>query len=105
MPRAKAGRKAREIAWWRTGGRCACGCGELAQQPHHIFAVQRWPHLANEPDNVVAVAWHCHANHEARHKLFTRKVARHAERLATTEAMHAYLEKFYPLKATKKGRS
>lgn len=85
----------RMIAFARTEGYCACGCGKVATDPHHIFPKQRWPELVDEPDNVVAVYRPCHAAHENAHHRFSRSVCATAERLAVTEPMKAYLNRTY----------
>jgi hypothetical protein len=85
----------RQIAQHRTGGCCACGCGRIGTEVHHIFPRQKYAYLIDDPDNVVWVARSCHANHEAASHRFPRKICRHAERLALTTAMRDYLENVY----------
>ena len=85
------------MVYLRTGGYCACGCGKRAalEAPHHVFAKQRWPELINEPDNLIAAAPDCHARHETAHRRFPQYAVRRARRLATTDAMRAYLARTY----------
>src|ERR1039457_3372305 len=93
----------RDIAFWRSGGYCACGCGKPVEPDnpacfHHVLpkGTGKWPELADEPDNVVALAVDCHANQEAGSKRLSRKVIASAERLAVTPQMKSFLARTYP---------
>ena len=92
---AQVSQKTRRIAWHRTGGFCACGCGRLAEDPHHIFYRQHHPELIDVADNIVPLARICHENHHAASKRLPRKVCRHAEHLAVTFPMMAFLDRTY----------
>lgn len=100
-PRPTVSETTRRIALHRTGGRCACGCGRPVEPSnpatyHHVFPKQRWPELIDDPDNVVAVAVDCHANHEAASHRFPRRLTRHAALLAEGDtAMQDYLARTY----------
>lgn len=78
------------IALHRTGGRCACGCGQLADECRLVFPPERWPELAGHPDNAVALA----SGHKGVY--LPRRVVRHAERLAESGEMRDYLTAHYP---------
>lgn len=99
--RARVSDDTYRIAYHRTGGRCACGCGRRVERHnpacyHHVFPKQSWPELIDEPNNVVAVAVDCHANHETAAQRFPRKVTRHAALLAEGDpAMREYLDRTY----------
>jgi hypothetical protein len=54
----------RAAALARDGHVCRCGCGRRATQVHHIFKRERWPLLADEIENLIAVAPLCHMRHE-----------------------------------------
>jgi hypothetical protein len=89
----------------RQHGVCICGCGgRIAPFPighHHILSKARWPHLTNEPDDIVGVTADCHANHENASKRLPRAACALAERLATTPPMQSYLDRTYgPLATT-----
>jgi hypothetical protein len=84
------------IAFNRSGYRCACGCGRMANSLHHVFPRQRWPGLVDEPDNVIAVTMvPCHANHEAATHRFAREIVWRAERLAITHPQRLFLDRTY----------
>lgn len=93
--------KTRHIAWHRTGGLCANACGRRAIDPHHVFPQSKWPDLADEPNNVVALCRHCHAAHHSGNpdERLPRRVARHAMLLVGPdregERRKAYLERYY----------
>lgn len=74
---------------------CACGCNRQATTWHHIFDQQHYEELADDPDNVVAVASYCHDRHTSAMARFPRSIAKRAEHLATTERMKAYLDRTY----------
>lgn len=86
----------RVIAMNRTAYKCSCGCGRMANSLHHAFPRQRFPELTNEPDNCIPLAWEpCHSNHETALHSLARSVIAPAERLATTSAREAYLDRTY----------
>jgi hypothetical protein len=83
------------IAWGRTEGFCACGCGRRAESWHHCWPQNKWPDLVDVADNIVAVADYCHGRHTAAFQRFPRSICVHAEHLATTGPMKAYLNRTY----------
>lgn len=91
----KLSKESAEVAFNRSGGRCACGCSRPATEWHHVFDQARFPELVDEPDNVVAVATACHKAHTDAFRRLPRYAVRRAERLATTEMRKAYLETHY----------
>ena len=85
----------REQVYLRAEGICECGCGQPAEQFHHALYTRTHPELINEPDNIVAVAWICHASHHNASKRFPRSICHRAERFANTPKIRAELERLY----------
>ena len=82
-----------EVAYWRSGGYCVA-CGGLATDHHHVFYTQRYPDLADDPDNLISLCRGCHANHHSGMRRIPRRLCRHAERLAD-EQMLGWLDRRY----------
>lgn len=78
-----------EIARHRTGGFCACGCGQVGDEIRFVFPSERWPELAAHPDNAVALS----SSHGGGR--LPSRVARHARLLVSTPAMRNYLWAHY----------
>jgi hypothetical protein len=86
---------ARATAFLRAGGKCECGCGRAAEEPHHIWPEEKWPALVAVPDNIICISRICHARHTSAFRRLPRYAIRRAERLATDEGMKAYLDRAY----------
>jgi hypothetical protein len=74
---------------------CGCGCGLRATQHHHVFSQSLFPELADEADNVIALAARCHDLHTLAVRRLPRSVCARAERLAITPRMENYLDRNY----------
>jgi hypothetical protein len=74
---------------------CICGCGARSQEWHHVFDQNRYPELADDPDNIVPVAARCHADHTSAKRRLPRFACRYAERLAVTPQMENHLARHY----------
>jgi hypothetical protein len=85
----------RVVAFDRTDGWCADGCGRRAQDPHHILPRQKWPELINVAANVIGVHRVCHEAHENASKRLPRSVCAPVEALELTGAQVAYIERSY----------
>lgn len=85
------------VAFARTGGACAAGCGRRAEDPHHCFPKQasRWPNLVDVPENVIGLCRSCHAEHEAVTRRIPRSAIACAEGLVRDYRMAAYLDRVY----------
>jgi 5-methylcytosine-specific restriction endonuclease McrA len=68
----------------------------MAQDAHHVLYTQRFPELADDPDNVVALCRQCHADHHAASHRLPRKIARHAALLAEGSPQRlSFIERTY----------
>src|SRR5437016_4640195 len=94
-PKDKVSPQTRTIAYERTNGICAAGCGRNGSSWHHILPKQRWPELIDEPDNVILVCLLCHSRHEGAFKRLPRSAIRCVNRLVLDEPMRAYIERTY----------
>ena len=95
-PKPRLSKESAEVAWWRWGSHCAVpDCTETATEWHHCFAQQKYPELADTPDNIIPLCSKCHAKHTAAMKRIPRSCCRYAEKLATDDHMVAYLERTY----------
>lgn len=83
------------IAYERSDGYCACGCGRKASEWHHVFDQNHYPELVDEPDNILAVAEYCHRRHTDAVERFDRSICKRAERFAVTPSMENYLDNHY----------
>lgn len=83
-----------EVAWDRDRGVCV-GCGLKARFWHHVLSQQKWPELADEPLNVVAVCRRCHERHHTGVLRLSRSSVRVVEQLELTEPQKRFLERSY----------
>lgn len=94
-PKPRLSEAVASIAYERSNGLCACGCGRRATEWHHIFGQRKYPELVDVADNIVALAEHCHREHTVAFNRLPRSICATAERLAVTPSMENYLDRYY----------
>lgn len=87
------------MAYARTKGLCACGCGRKCSHVHHVLRVEDWPEFELVSGVMVGMFWRCHLAHEAAQpRLPYEKLPR--EVIAFVESVGpravAHMERYHP---------